>query len=98
MSGWLILLALAVLAATAYLTSLQCRPWTSCKGCSRSGKTRDPAFRSTSGTCRASAAWPRARARCPRLAAPPGQADDRRPGKSQDHRRTEELMDARTTY
>ena len=53
MNGWLILLALAVLAATAYLTSLRCRPWTSCKGCSRSGKTRDPAFRSTSGTCRA---------------------------------------------
>ena len=57
MNGWLILLALAVLAATAYLTSLQCRPRTSCKGCSRSGKTRDLVFRSTSGTCRASAAW-----------------------------------------
>jgi hypothetical protein len=68
-NGWLILLALAVLAATAYLTSLQFHPWTSCKGCSRSGKTRDPVFRSTSGTCRASAAWPRARARCPRRAA-----------------------------
>ncbi len=51
--GWLILLALAVLAATAHLASLQCRPWTSGKGCSRSGKSRDPAFRSTSGTCRA---------------------------------------------
>ena len=53
MNGWLILLALAVRAATAYLTSLQCRPWTSCKGCSRSGKTGDPVLRSTSGTCRA---------------------------------------------
>jgi len=52
-NGWLILLALAVLAATAYLTSLQFHPWTSCKGCSRSGKTRDPVFRSTFGTCRA---------------------------------------------
>ena len=45
MNGWLILLALAVLAATAYLASLQCRPWTSCKGWSRSGKSRDPVFR-----------------------------------------------------
>lgn len=53
MNGWLILLALAVLAATAHLASLRCRPWTSSKGCSRSGETRDPAFRSTSGTCRA---------------------------------------------
>ena len=32
MNGWLILLALAVLAATAHLASLRCRPWTSCKG------------------------------------------------------------------
>ena len=46
MNGWLILLALAVLAATAHLASLRCRPWTSSKGCSRSGETRDPAFRS----------------------------------------------------
>ena len=53
MNGWLILLALAVLAATAHLTSLRCRPRTSCKGCSRSGETRDLVFRSTSGTCRA---------------------------------------------
>ena len=62
MNGWLILLALAVLAATAHLASLRCRPWTSCTECSRSGKSRDPAFRSTSGTCRA----------CGALAASPG--------------------------
>lgn len=49
---WLILAA-AVIAAAVYGTSLRLHPWTPCRACDGSGKSRDAMWKKAHGTCRA---------------------------------------------
>ncbi|HEY1321017.1 MAG TPA: hypothetical protein VGF32_12250 [Streptosporangiaceae bacterium] len=53
MALWLILAAAAALAAVVYATSLRIHPWTPCRTCKGSGKSRDSVWKTAFGTCRA---------------------------------------------
>lgn len=49
--AWILLAALAVLAAAAYARSLWVHPWIRCRPCKGSGRTRDRIWRGAYGSC-----------------------------------------------
>lgn len=53
MAVWLIPAVAALIAAAAYLASLRIHPWTPCRPCKGTGKSRDTVWKAAFGTCRA---------------------------------------------
>ncbi len=53
--AWLLIVIVAAVMAAAYLVSLWVHPWTACRKCDGSGKSRDRIWRGAYGTCPAAA-------------------------------------------